>query len=202
MIILKRGIPVTIAILIGLVALGGLLFSAPLVDLLLNWAGFLAAAALILGILNLLSVHIRRAGEGNGYSLLLVLSMFAVFALAVTDAIGQTQGGVDAAFSLIQAPLEAALASLLAFFLLFAGVRMMRVRRSALAVVFLVSALFFLLTWAPLPQALSATLLPIREWVDAVLVISGTRGLMLGIALGVIVLSVRLLIGLERPYSS
>lgn len=202
MIILKRGIPVTIAILVGLIVLAGLLFSAPLVDLLLNWAGFLAAAALILGILNLLSVHVRRTGEGNIYSLVLVLSIFAVFALAITDAGGQTQGGVDAVFSTVQAPLEAALASLLAFFLLFAGVRMMRVRRNAVAAVFMASTLFFLLTRAPLPQALSSTLLPIREWLDAILVVSGTRGLMLGIALGVIVLSIRLLIGLERPYSS
>lgn len=202
MIILKRGIPVTIAVLVGLITLAAMLLSLPVVDLLLNWAGFLAAAALILGILNLLSVHVRRTGGGNMYSLVLVLSMLATFALAITDAAGQTQGGVDAVFSVVQAPLEAALASLLAFFLLFAGVRMMRVRRNAVAIVFLVTALFFLLTQAPLPQTLSSTLLPIREWLDAIVVVSGTRGLMLGIALGVIVLSVRLLFGLERPYSS
>lgn len=202
MIILKRGIPVTIAVLVGLITLAAILLSTPVVDLLLNWAGFLAAAALILGILNLLSVHVRRTVGGNVYSLVLVLSMLATFALAITDAAGQTQGGVDAVFSVVQAPLEAALASLLAFFLLFAGVRMMRVRRSAVAVVFLVTALFFLVTQAPMPQALSSVLLPIREWLDAIVVVSGTRGLMLGIALGVIVLSVRLLIGLERPYSS
>lgn len=202
MIILKRGIPVTIAVLVGLITLAAILLSSPVVDLLLNWAGFVAAAALILGILNLLSVHVRRTAGGNVYSLVLVLSMLATFALAITDAAGQTQGGVEAVFSVVQAPLEAALASLLAFFLLFAGVRMMRVRRSAVAVVFLVTALFFLVTQAPLSQALSSTLLPIREWLDAIVVVSGTRGLMLGIALGVIVLSVRLLIGLERPYSS
>lgn len=202
MTVLKRGIPVSIAILIGLIALGGLLLSAPVLDLLLNWAGFLAAAALVLGILNLLSVHVRRVIEGNVYSLILVLSMLVVFTLAITDAAGQTQGGVDAIFSIVQTPLESALASLLAFFLLFAGVRMMRVRRTSLALIFLASALFFLLTQAPLPQALSSPLLPIREWLDVILVVSGTRGLMLGIALGVIVLSVRLLIGLERPYSS
>lgn len=202
MIILKRGVPVTIAILIGLIALAGLLISAPLIDLLLNWAGFLAAAALLLGILNLLAVHVRRSAAGNGYSLVLVLSMISVFGLAVTDALGQTQGGVEAAFAVIQAPLEAALASLLAFFLLFAGVRMLRGRRSAATIVFLASTLFFLLTQTPLPQALSSTLLPVRDWMEAILVMSGMRGLLLGIALGVIVLSVRLLLGLERPYSS
>lgn len=202
MIILKRGIPVTIAILVGLGALAGLLLSTPLIDLLLNWAGYLAAAALLLGILNLLAVHVRRSAIGNGYSLVLVLSMITVFGLAATDALGQTQGGVEAIFSVIQAPLEAALASLLAFFLLFAGVRMIRGRRNAAAIVFLASTLFFLLTQTPLPRALATTLLPVREWMNAILVMAGTRGLLLGIALGVIVLSVRLLVGLERPYSS
>jgi len=202
MMILKRGIPVTLAVLVGLVTLAGLLFVPSLADLILNWAGFLAAAALIMGILNLLSVHVKRGFEGNLYSVILMLSMLAVFGLAVTDQTGLTQNGVETVFSVIQVPLEAALASLLAFFLLFAGVRMMRERRNLGMILFLFSTLFFLLAQAPMPEPVSSIILPIRNLIQSIVVVSGIRGLLLGIALGVITLSVRLLTGMERPYSS
>lgn len=200
--ILKRGIPVTIAVLVGLVALGTVLFVPSIADILLNWAGFVAAAALLMGIINLLTVHARRGRQGNPYSVVLVLAIVAVFALAATDGLGFTQQGVTTVFNLIQVPLEAALASLMAFFLLFAAVRMMRHHAGWAAIIFLISTLFFLATQLPAIEPLTSWLTPARTWIDAIIVMSGMRGLLIGIALGVVTLSVRLLIGLERPYSS
>jgi hypothetical protein len=197
----KRGLPLTLAILFGLSVLVGMLALPPLADMLLNWAAFVAAAALILGILNLLAVHLGRARGGNGYSVLLVLSMLAVFTLAITDTMGLTDNSVEAVFNQLQAPLEAALASLVAFFLLFAGVRLLQ-RRNIWSVLLLLSALFFLITQAPLPAAIGDLLSPIRTLADTVLVTAGVRGLLLGVALGILLLSLRLLSGLERPYSS
>lgn len=202
MLILKRGIPVILAVGVGLFVFVSLLFAPALADLLLDWAGFLAAAALLLGILNLLSVHLRRSAKGNIYSIILVLSVLAVFGLAITDALGQTVQGVQTIFELVQIPLEAALASLLAFFLLFAGVRMMQDRRNGGTVLFLLSALFFLLTQGLWAETFWSWLIPVRDWIEAVIVVAGMRGLLLGIALGTITLAVRLLVGIERPYSS
>lgn len=200
--LLKRGLPVTLALIFGFATLAGLLVLPPLADRLLSWAGFLAAVALVLGVLNLLVIHVRRAASGNGYSLILVLSMLAVFALAITDALLLTEGGLAFTFNEIQAPLEAAVASLVAFFLLFAGARMLQHRRSAWSILFMISAIFFLLTQGPLPEALATILSPIRRVADSVLVTAGMRGILLGVALGIITLSLRLLSGLERPYSS
>lgn len=202
MVFIKRGIPVAFAILAGLAALAGLLFVPSVGVALLNWAGYIAAAALLLGVLNLLRIHLRRSGEGNVYSIILVISMLAVFGLAISDALGQTDQAVEVAFNLVQAPLEASLASLIAFFLLFSGVRLLRNRRDASTVLFLLAALFFLLTEGPWSATLGAWLHPIRAWIASVVVVGGMRGLLLGIALGVIVLAVRLLTGIERPYSS
>lgn len=198
----RRGIPAIITILFGLGALIGLLVVPAIGDLLLGWATFLAAVALVLGIFNLLAVHLRRTVGGSGYSLLLVLSMVAVFALAITDAVGLTENGVSTVFFQVQAPLEAALASLLAFFLLFAGVRLLRQQRNLWSGLFLLAALFFLVSQSAWPAALTDLLSPVRQVVDVVLVTAGMRGLLLGVALGVITLSVRLLAGLERPYNS
>lgn len=199
---LRRGIPTIITILFGLITLIGLLAVPAAGDILLGWATFLAAVALVLGIFNLLAIHLRRTAGGSGHSLLLVLSMLAVFALAVTDALGVTENGVSTVFFQVQAPLEAALASLLAFFLLFAGVRLLQQQRNLWSVLFLVAALFFLVSQSAWPAAVTDLLSPVRRIIDVVLVTAGMRGLLLGVALGAITLSVRLLAGLERPYSS
>ncbi len=202
MAILKRGIPVVLAIAAGVATLFTLLWIPAAADLLLDWAAFLAAAALLLGILNLLVVHGRRVSAGNLYSLLLITSMITVFILAISDALGQTQGAVQMTFEWILVPLESALASLLPFFLLFAAVRMLRNRLNVGMLLFMLSTLLFLLTQGGLNTALWTWLTPLRTWLDTIVVMAGMRGLLLGIALGVVVLAVRLLTGIERPYSS
>jgi hypothetical protein len=186
MVILKRGIPITLAVFVGLATLAGLLFFPPLSSLILSWAGFLAAAALLMGV----------------YSLALVVSIVVVLGLYVTDSLGETDRGVELVFHTVQVPLESALASLVAFFLLFAGVRMLRDRRDLSTILFLISTLFFLLVQVPLSAAIAGWLVPLRNWIEVVVVASGVRGLLLGIALGILILAVRLLVGLERPYSS
>jgi hypothetical protein len=200
--LLKRGIPMTVAVVTGLATLVGLLLIPELGNLLLEWAAFLAAVALLLGILNLLSIHLRRSAKGNIYSLVLVVAMLAIFGLALTDALGVTEGGVNEAFMLVQVPLEAALASLLAFFLLFAGIRLWQRQRSGWSVLFLITVLLLLISQSPLPAAVEGLVEPVRTFIYAVVVTAGVRGFLLGVALATIILSLRLLAGLERPYSS
>ncbi|RMG91760.1 MAG: hypothetical protein D6706_17875 [Chloroflexi bacterium] len=203
----KRSIPLAIAISFGLLTLLGLTFSLPeLSNLLLGWAGFLVAVALILGILNLFVVHLGRLRHGNLYSGVLVLSMLAVFALAFTDSNGITTNGVETVFSWVQAPMEAALASLLAFFLVAAGFQLLRRDRSWSAALFLGTAVFILLSQAllalPLPGQQSTQILSqFRTLINNVIVTAGMRGILIGVALGTITLSLRLLVGMERPYS-
>jgi hypothetical protein len=207
---IKRGLPIIIAITVGIITLSGLLLPAtPLADLgnsLLRWAAFLAAFALLLGVLNLFTVHLNRLFKGNGYSGVLVLSLLAVIVLGVTDLIGTTSAGVDTAFDWIQAPLEAAFASLLAFFLLFAGFQLLKRRRNLGAVLFSLSAVFILLSQALMsatfvPASVTTILGQTAAFVDQVIVTSGVRGLLIGIALGTITLTIRLLAGIERPYN-
>ena len=63
---IKRGLPLAIAIAFGLLTLVGLMLPLPaLTDLILGWVGFLAAVALVLGVLNLLAVHVQRATSEN-----------------------------------------------------------------------------------------------------------------------------------------
>ncbi|MCI0395473.1 MAG: hypothetical protein L0332_02260 [Chloroflexi bacterium] len=189
-----------VAVAIGGLSLVGLLLIPGLGELLTGWAALLAAVALLLGVINLLRVHLPRAFKGNGNSLTLVLGLLAMVALGVTDSLGLTEGWVQAAFILVQAPLEAALAALLAFFLLFAGMRLLQRQRSWWALLFMVTVILVMLGQTPMPAALSNIFIALSDYLSLIFVSAGTRGILIGVALGAILVSLRVLLGLERPY--
>ncbi len=209
----RRGLPLIIAISFGFLTLISLLFGiAEISNLILAWASFLAAVALLLGVINLFSVHAQRMagkrpfGGHNVYSAVLVISMLVVFGLGLTDLLGMTSGSLNQVFNWVQAPLEAALASLLAFFLLLSGIRLLQRQRTLSSILFLVTAVLILISNALivsplLPASLAGLLQQLRDLIQNIIVSSGMRGILLGIALGAITLSIRLLLGLERPYN-
>lgn len=206
---IKRGLPLAIAIAFGLLTLIGLLLPLPdLTDLILGWVGMLAAVAMVLGVLNLLAVHTQRVtAENNLYSLVLIISVLAVWGLAVTDALAITTDGVANVFNWVQVPLEAALASLMAFFLLFLGFHMFKShRRNIGLVLFWLTATLILfstvfINTAIMPSSIRNLFIQIQEIINSYIVIAGIRGLLIGIALGVITMSLRLLLGLDQPYN-
>lgn len=204
---LKQSIAVFIAIFFGLVTLIALLFNVSGISaVILGWASFLAAVTLILGVLNLLLVHLTRLfREGNLYSGVLVVGLLAVFAVAILDELNGSDN-VNLMFNWVQAPLEAALASLLALFLVLAGVQLLKRQRTRWAFLFSLTAVVMLLGQALLisrllPAVLRQPLNQVVEFVQNVVVTAGIRGLLIGVALGTLLLSLRLLMGVERPYN-
>jgi len=195
-----RTVPVALAIGFGLLTLLGLLYLPSLGDAMTSWASFLAAIALILGVINLSIVHIRRSARGNIYSIVLVISMLIMLVLSLTDFLGFTNDGVTVAFNLVQAPLEAAVASLLAFFLIFSGFRLFKRQRNGWSVLFMVTALIIFLGTTMLPQVISGVFGDINRIINGYIVSAGMRGLLIGISIGSILVALRILIGSERPY--
>jgi hypothetical protein len=199
-----QGFSLFIAIGFGLATLAGLLFSPvfpELGNLITAWATFIAAAALLLGIFNLFLIHLQRAVRANIYSVVLILSMVLTFAVAYTDSQGWTNGLFNGVFLNVLRPLEAALASLLAFFLLFAGFRLLQRQRNGWSVLFISAAIFFLIANAPMPAALGNLFGWVQDYVTPLFVHSGVRAILIGVALGTITLALRLLAGVERPYN-
>lgn len=205
---IRKITPLVIAILFGALTLLGLLFDlATLNNITLGWASLLAALALLFGVLNLLYVHLNRfLIKRNFYSLVLAVSLLTVLGLAYTDYVGLTNNAVNTVFTSIQLPLETALASLLAFFLLFAGFQLIKRRRSVWAFIFIFTTIILLFSNALLatdllPSNITPVVEQIQDIFQNVIVLSGVRGLLLGIALGTILLSIRVLLGVERPYN-
>ncbi len=201
-----------IAISIGLIVLLGYFIPAEMTQfafvltlrsILVGWAVILAAAAALVGVLNLFLVHLgrmRASRNPDRYSILLVVSFLLTlgFGLYLTPADTTFQQVVNA----IQVPVEASLMAMLAITLTFASFRLFQRRKGPMAIVFAISALFFLL----MGSGLLASLQNIPAIGDVLsffqrLPVSGGRGILLGIALGSLTAGLRVLLGADRPYS-
>ena len=195
-------------------------FRARLVEL----AVIVAAFAMLLGVVNLLHVHgtniLRR--RGWFYSLVLLLSFVGVLLVALFDLVLSLnrvpaatlaqQAASGAAMTLVYQyiliPIQASLTALLPFFLAFAAYRALRMRRTIgstlSALVFLITAVVVLLGQLPLsnlPPLVGKGLGTARDAVIGVLAMAGMRGILLGVALGIVATALRVLVLADRPSS-
>jgi hypothetical protein len=198
-----------LAILFGILVLAGYVLDLPALhsirSLLMQWAVILAAAALLLGLVNMLSVHWNKVGaqeKGWPYSALLLLALLATFILGLL--FGPDSSLLSALFNNIQQPVEASLVALLAVTLTVAGFRLVARRRHLASVVFAVSALIVLLGTGPWLMGGNGSFFlkmgELRAWWSQVWAAGGARGLLLGVALGATVTGLRVLLGSDRPY--
>ena len=90
--------------------------------------------------------------------------------------------------------------ALLAVILAYAGARLLQRRLNAVTVIFLITVLMILVTSTPIMGIEIPGLSELRGWVVQVPAVAGTRGILLGVALGIIATGLRILIGSDRPY--
>ena len=167
---------------------------------LLEGVVILSAFALILGVAHLLVTHARRlasAGQGRGASVVLIVALVgsALVGLVWPGSVAQRW-----LFSNIYYPLQSTMAALLAFFAVSAAYRTFRLNHAGAAILLITSLVLFV-TQLPFVGALSAYLPMLRDWIMAVPVTAAMRGIVLGIALGTIATSLRVLLAIDRPYA-
>jgi hypothetical protein len=188
-----------VALAFGLLTLIGLMTGVlgGLADLALQIAVMTAGIALLIGVGNLLNVHLRRLlGRQRGalYSFVLILSFLLVIGLWLL-------GGDAANLVLlqdVQRSAETALSALLVFALVYGAYRLMRQRVTWAAMLFTAALLIVLIGALPLEGL--GVVAEVRDWIIQVPASAGARGLLIGIALGAIVTAVRVLIGQDRSY--
>ena len=173
--------------------LGGLAY------LLVSWAALVAAFALLLGLINVITVHWRQIKSRRSDA---VYSGVLLVSLAVTLVVGA--GGLESTglrfiFDYILQPLESTLFALLALFIATAAFRALRVR-SFETFWFVLFAVIVLLGQAPVGIYLWSGLPIIKDWVLDVPTLAGMRGILLGVSLGAIATGLRILMGADRPY--
>ena len=214
----RTPLSVAIAIGVGIVVLLGFFFGTnasgeiTLLGILrsyfLRGAVLVAGVALLVGVFNLTAVHIKRIKQGESiYSLITVLALLLTLLVGAYD-LGMTylqgESGLRYTrwiFENIQLPIESSLMAIIAVSLTYAAIRLLSRRLNFMSVVFSVVVIILLVGAIPAVAASDLNILSsIRNWIMSVPVVGGTRGIVLGMAMGIIATGIRILLGTDRPY--
>lgn len=192
--------------LVGLASEPGTM-PADLADFTLQLISVTAALAVLIGIVNLVTVHLGRfvrSDHGWPYSIVVLITALGVIVLRILDRADvwpddlQGEEVSARAFEAIQVSLESALGALVCFFLVYAAYRLMRREVTLWHVVFITTVIIVVAGWIPLEN--TETLMNIREWLVTVPAGAGARGLLIGVGLGTLTVGVRVLVGQDRSF--
>jgi hypothetical protein len=194
-----------VALLVGLVVLAGYFFPFQLssvLPLIIEAALLLVGAAGLIGIGYLVRMHtlkLVRKKRGRLFSIIFLIA----FLIALVAGLALPPGNAFYRNLIlgVQVPVEAGLLSVLAVMLLVASLKLIRTRGwTPLSIGFLSSALLsFIFDLGFLqaePGTLSAELLSFLERLPWI----GARGILLGMALGGLIVGLRVLLMIDRPY--
>ncbi len=196
-----------------------------------NLGQILAAMLLSLGIVSIFRVHvgrIRRMDRDWFYSVVLLLAFFVMVIYGwsnwrveqdvankvLTKEEAQAEFSVkafDFLFDGLLVNLDAAMFSLIAFFILSAAYRAFRVRNVE-AGIMMGAAVIILMSFVPLGLALTSWLDPntfagnfridsIADWLLDTINTPALRAIDLGLGLGILAMAIRIMLGLERGVS-
>jgi len=209
---LKSPISTAIAIGVGIVVLAG--YFIPSITnirfILLRTGLVLSAVALLVGIINLVTVHFKKLGaesENSGYSLILIIALLVTLIVGTIDMVQTYLVGMpnfqmtNWVFTNIQLPIETSLLAVTTISLIYAAASILRKRMDIFSITFFLVILLVLLGSFSIPPATIPFLHAMRDWILRVPALGGARGLLLGIALGTITTGIRILMGTDRPYS-
>jgi len=220
---MKRQLPVVIAFLAGLLLWAQFYIPSRLSQQALetftsSWAIILAGAALILGILSAIQHHwnkVRYKKPGHAYSAI-TLFCFAVVVIVgwlpwhyvgVTNMGHIKDGSVfDWIFQNMFIPLDATMFSLLAFYIASAAFRAFRAR-SFEATALLISGVIVMIGRVPLGEMLAfdingteISFTSVAGWILNNPNTAAQRGILLGVLLSIVAISLRIMFGIERTY--
>ncbi len=175
-----------------------------------EWALIITSFALILSSLTLIRTHltrIHRRVEHWQYSIFIFVGILAMVVIGIP--FGPQNPIFEWLFNNIQVPMEATMFSLLAFFVASAAYRAFRARTIE-ASLLLITALIVMLGNVPVGDLIWNSLFSWLPWDNGASImqqwildnpnLSARRGIILGISLGVISQSIRIILGIERSY--
>ena len=203
---MKRTIPLIIVITLGFLFVGHTFiphqYSQNFYDWYMDWIKAMAPFGVVLGIMSLTMSHyakIKRKVPNWHYS---IITLFGLYFTAASGFIWGTQEGTPYMwiFRNVQMPMGATMFALLAFYIASAAYKAFRAR-SAEATVLLLAAIVVMLGQVPIGVAMFGEgILDITQWILDVPNLAAKRGIALGVGLGSVAVSLRILLGIERTY--
>lgn len=202
---MKRRLPLIIVMLTGIGMIIQYFIPHPVSKVIykqsIDWVIIISAFYLVLGVGGVFIINyqkIKRRKEGWW------LSVITLSALIITALIG-IFGGINNGslfmniFMYIQLPMQAAMFSLLAFYIASAAFRSFRARTPE-ATVLLITATIVMLGRVPVGSLIYKGLPGITEWILSTISLAAQRGILLGVGLGSIATSMKIILGIERSY--
>jgi len=158
------------------------------------------AFTLLVGVVSFVRINLKSVerGEDRPYRIVSLLGLFIMPLLALIWGI---KGGTPFmwVFDNIQVPMQATVFALLAFFVASASFRGFRAR-SLPAAVLLVAAVLTLLSRSDVGGFVSEYITPVADWVRKNPSMSARRAILIGIGLGSLTTSLRVILGIERTW--
>lgn len=219
---MKRTVPIIITSVVGTVLIFSVFFppGRMLGEDFSLFFDIIAVFAFFLGGGNLVRIHfskVYRKKKDYGYSIVTLAGFFLMLAaglLKINNPAG-ISGSVTAEGSLLQTlfrhiitPLSATMYALLAFFVASASYRAFRAKNRE-ATILLVAAFIILLGRTPLGmmatqwvgESFSIFQIPnLAVWIMNAPNLAGQRAILIGVGLGVVSMSLRLILGMDRTY--
>lgn len=178
----------------------------------IDWNLIIMPFVLILAVATLIQTHltrIQRRVEHWQYSLFVFAGLLTMVVIGIP--FGPQNPVFEWLYNNVQVPMDATMFSLLAFFIASAAYRAFRARAFE-ATLLLISAMIVMvgnvpigdyiwnsvLSWIPLEDGASKA----RQWILDIPNLAARRGIILGVSLGVISQSIRIILGIERSYLS
>ena len=179
-----------------------------------KWENIVVAFAFLLGLVSLFFSHynkISRKADGWGYSIFVFIGFLAMVIPAYVSEGKQMVEGVLTplgwSYKFIYTSLSGTMFAVLAFYIVSTAYRSFRIK-SLQAFVLFIAAFILILGKVPLGQMIWDAALgwtgqgvnDVIEWIMQVPAVAGKRGIMIGISIGAIVTSLKIIFGIEKQY--
>ncbi|MDO8802851.1 MAG: hypothetical protein Q7R35_00325 [Elusimicrobiota bacterium] len=216
--LIKKQIPLAIVFITGVLTLVSYYVphktSVDYIETMNKWENIVVAFAFLLGLISLFFSHyhkIARKADGWGYSIFVFVGFLAIIIPAYVSGGKQMVEGVLTplgwAYKYIYTALSGTMFAVLAFYIVSTAYRSFRIK-SMQAFVLFVAAFILILGKVPLGQIIWDSVLgwtgqrapDVIEWIMQVPAVAGKRGIMIGISIGAIVTSLKIIFGIEKQY--
>ena len=205
---MRTTLPLVITFIVGMIMLGEAFIPhwryRVISENMFEWGLILAAAAFLLGLINLVQVNLpkvlRREADW-GYKAIMLLALVATLIVGFAGGASRLDDGeaYKWVFDFVFIPLNATMFALLAFYIASAAFRAFRARNIE-ATVLLIAAIVVMIGRVPIGEALSEQLPTLVNWLMEVPNTAARRAIFVGAALGAIATGIRIILGIERSH--
>jgi hypothetical protein len=202
---MKKQIPLLVVIVLGFMFVAYVFIPHKITDDFYNWymdwMKVISSFAVVLAVGSLWLVHwnkITHKAPNWGYSIVTLAG------IVVTASIGFIWGIEEGTpfmwtFEYLEVPLSSTMFSLLAFYIASAAYKAFRARSSE-ATILLIAGVIVMLGRVSIGPAITHWIPDVTEWILNVPNLAAKRGINIGVGLGIMATSLKIILGIERSY--